>query len=289
MQGQETTIPVQAGFAWEATLGFLRLRALRGIERVTEDAYGRVVDRAGRRIEVTYDDVGRRLVVWLAPGRTPPDECLLARIRALFDVATDGRRVLTHLLHSPHLRDALRGVSDLRLPGCWDPFELTVRAVLGQQVSVAAASTLMGRLISCCGYAAGGGFLFPTPERLAESDLNGIGLTRSRIATLRALAEAVAGGRALGAGEESLEERVAELTAIPGIGPWTAHYVALRGYRQPDAFPVSDLGLRRAAGRTGQPLTIAELARRAEQWRPWRAYAAIALWQYEGRRGRGGG
>ena len=100
---------------------------------------------------------------------------------------------------------------------------------------------------------------------------------------MRALARAVAGGQALSGRAESLDEIIAELTAIPGIGPWTAHYVALRGFHQADAFPVSDLGLRRASGPPGEPLTVAELARRAEQWRPWRAYAAVALWQYEGR------
>jgi AraC family transcriptional regulator of adaptative response / DNA-3-methyladenine glycosylase II len=287
--GSKATIAVPEGFAWEATLGFLRTRALRGIEQITEESYSRVLDVSGRLVEVSRDPATRQILVRCLPDLSAPDDRVLRRVRALFDVAADGRAVRAHLARSPHLREVLRGVADLRVPGCWDPFELAVRAVLGQQVSVAAASTLMARLIACCGQAAGGGFLFPDPATLAEADLSGIGLTRSRMATLRALAQAVADGRALGNGTGSLEQVVAELCAIPGIGPWTAHYVALRGLGHPDAFPVSDLGLRRAAGGSGGPLALRELTRRAEEWRPWRSYAAIALWQYEGRQGKGGG
>jgi AraC family transcriptional regulator of adaptative response / DNA-3-methyladenine glycosylase II len=155
----------------------------------------------------------------------------------------------------------------VRVPGAFDGFEVAVRAVLGQQVSVAGATTLAGRLI-----AAFGGF--PSPAALADSNLQGVGLTRARAAALRALARAVAEGAVrLEPGADS-----AALLELPGIGPWTAAYIAMRAFRDPDAIPLSDLGLRRALERLGADTRPGVLAARAEGWRPYRAYAAMHLW-----------
>ena len=167
----------------------------------------------------------------------------------------------------------------LRVPGAYDGFELAVRAVIGQQVSVPAASTLTGRLAARHGSRPDGAagpagplsVLFPRPADLADADLAGLGLTTARQATLRALAAACAAGRLnLDPGTDR-EETAARLAELPGVGTWTVAYVLMRT-GDPDAFPGSDLGLRRAMERLGlEP-------GRAGRWRPWRAYAALHLW-----------
>jgi AraC family transcriptional regulator of adaptative response / DNA-3-methyladenine glycosylase II len=170
------------------------------------------------------------------------------------------------------------------VPSAWDPFELGVRALLGQQVSVGAARTLAGRLVRLCGTPLPGGprgtltHLFPAPAAVAGADLGRVGLTHARAAALRVFAAAVARGELDLTAAASLDEQVARLTALPGIGEWTAHYVAMRALGDPDAFPAGDLGLRRALARGGRLPTPREVAARAERWRPWRAYAVIALW-----------
>ena len=173
----------------------------------------------------------------------------------------------------------------LRVPGAWDGFELAVRAVLGQQISVKGATTLSGRLVARFGERssiAGGDAdlhsLFPSAEALAAADLSEIGLPRARAAAISALAGAVADGELHLDAPRDLDAAIAQLTALPGIGEWTAHYVAMRALREPDAFPATDLGLRRALGGNGRPKSSAELRDIAEDWRPWRAYAAMLLW-----------
>jgi len=178
----------------------------------------------------------------------------------------------------------LRGTRGIRVPGAWDPFELAVRAILGQQVSVAGARTLAGRLVEAFGRplpgAAGGPLtrLFPRASDLADAHLDGIGLTRARAATIRGLAQGVASGALDWDATGDLEDFVAKLTALPGIGPWTAHYVAMRALNEPDAFPAGDLGVRRALARAGRLPDESAVLARAEAWRPWRAYATFLLW-----------
>jgi 3-methyladenine DNA glycosylase/8-oxoguanine DNA glycosylase len=157
-----------------------------------------------------------------------------------------------------------------------------VRAILGQQVSVRGASTLAARLAEHLGRPLAGfehlglSRLFPAPEVLAGADLSSLGLTGVRAATVRAFAQAVAGGKVLLDASQGLDRLVASLCEVPGVGPWTAHYIAMRAAGERDAFPSGDLGLRRGLGQAR--LSEAELLRRAEQWRPWRAYAAMHLW-----------
>jgi AraC family transcriptional regulator of adaptative response / DNA-3-methyladenine glycosylase II len=154
---------------------------------------------------------------------------------------------------------------------------------MGQQVSVAAARTLAGRLVTRHGEALASPVhrvthLFPTPERLAEADLDGLGLTGRRIASVRALSRAVAAGQLdLAAGDPTETDLV--MSRLPGFGPWTRAYIAMRARGDPDAIPVADLGLRRAMERLGEPADPPSIARRSEAWRPWRAYAALLLWQ----------
>jgi AraC family transcriptional regulator of adaptative response / DNA-3-methyladenine glycosylase II len=208
---------------------------------------------------------------------------IVERARRIFDLGADPLQITSALRRSPLLAPRVRRSAGLRVPGAWDGFELAVRAVLGQQVSVKGATTLAGRLVRSFGKPREGlgeglTHLFPRPEALAEADLARIGLPAARAETLRALARAVAAGSLQLDASQGLDEAVARLVAIPGIGAWTAHYVAMRALGEPDAFPASDLGLRRALARGGVAPSSRELERVAEAWRPWRAYAAIALW-----------
>jgi len=169
------------------------------------------------------------------------------------------------------------------VPGAVDGFELAVRAILGQQVSVAGARTLAGRLVAALGepLPAPRGALthtFPTPDRVAEADLSGLGLTGGRIVALQSLARAVATGSLTLDRGADWEGTVARLRELPGIGPWTASYIAMRALGDPDACPVADLGLRRALERRGFAADPKAVAARAEAWRPWRAYATHHLW-----------
>jgi AraC family transcriptional regulator of adaptative response / DNA-3-methyladenine glycosylase II len=191
-------------------------------------------------------------------------------------------QINAHLLSSPALAARVRRNPGLRVPGACDAFELAIRAVLGQQVSVAAATTLAGRLVERFGEPVEIGpeltHLFPRPEALADADVAAIGLPGARAATVRALAATVVNGSLHLDGACDLGESVKRLTALPGMGAWTAQYIAMRALAEPDAFPSGDLGLRRALSDGAGPIAAAALEHIAEEWRPWRAYAALHLW-----------
>jgi AraC family transcriptional regulator of adaptative response / DNA-3-methyladenine glycosylase II len=203
-------------------------------------------------------------------------------VRRTFDLAADPARIALAFRSDALLARLVKRRPGLRIPGGWDPFECAVRAVLGQQVSVAAARTLAARLVARVGRpiaSAEDGLthLFPTPADLATADLDGLGLTKVRICALKALAGAVADGDV--AFHDPVEHATAALAALPGIGAWTAQYVALRALNEPDAFPASDLVLRRMAAVNRTPLAVRALEALAETWRPWRGYAAMHLWR----------
>ncbi|HEX7004032.1 MAG TPA: hypothetical protein VF168_07580 [Trueperaceae bacterium] len=171
----------------------------------------------------------------------------------------------------------------MRVPGAWDPFETAVRAVIGQVVSVKAATTLTGRLATrqgepLAGWVGGLTHLFPTPERLAQADLSGLGLSNQKIGSIRALAGAVATGELRFTELTDLDEALERLQALPGVGPWTANYLAMRALGLGDAFPAGDLILRRAAAAGGGTLSERELYAISQRWRPYRGYAAMLLW-----------
>jgi AraC family transcriptional regulator of adaptative response / DNA-3-methyladenine glycosylase II len=212
---------------------------------------------------------------------------VIARIRRAFDVDVDMEAVARHLGSDPFLKPLVTARPGLRAAGAWDGFELGVRAVLGQQVSLAAARTLAGKLVRLCGArfeptdAAEGalGFAFPTPEEVARAKLEQLGMPDARRRALRTLAGAALADPELFQPRASVEETVRRLCEVPGLGTWSAHYIALRAAREPDAFPSSDLGLLRGATPNGgRRPTPRELERRAERWRPFRAYAAEQLW-----------
>ena len=267
---------------WSGLLGFLAPRATPGVEAVAGGVYRRTFglgDAAGT-IEVRAAAGEPHLVMRVRRARLPE---VVERARRLFDLDADPVRIADHLARSPELAPLVARRPGLRVPGGWDAFELAVRAVLGQQVTVRGATTLAGRLVRAFGRPLdraedGLTHLFPRPEALADADLASIGLPRSRAATIRGLARAVARGELVLDASGGLEDAVARLAAVPGIGAWTAHYIAMRALGEPDAFPAADLGLRRALGNGAGPLAPARVAERAEAWRPWRAYAAMHLW-----------
>jgi AraC family transcriptional regulator of adaptative response / DNA-3-methyladenine glycosylase II len=271
------TLSYRPPIDWDALLAFLAARATPGVEMVEHGVYSRTVMIDGHTgiVRVSHDapavrvDVSASLVPVLMP--------VCARVRHLFDLDAEPDRIDAHLSKA-FGRKLRRGV---RVPGAFDGFELAVRAVLGQQVSVRGATTLMARLVERLGSSVEGhgslGFVAPSAERVAVAkvaEIQAIGLPASRAATIWELAKAVADGSLTISPEADVREMTRRMLELPGIGPWTAEYVAMRAVHWPDAFPSSDLVLRRNAGN----LTSSQLQRVAEQWRPWRAYAAMHLW-----------
>ena len=212
---------------------------------------------------------------------------IIARIRRVFDLAADPVAIGAHLSRDTLLAPLVAARPGLRVPGAWDGFELAVRAVLGQQISVAAATRLAGILVQAYGEPIDSGepgltHLFPTAAQLAGSDLAALGMPKSRRAALSSLAGSVVADPLIFGARRSLETAVTQLRSLAGIGEWTAQYIAMRELREPDAFPAADIGLMRAIAGGGAPRpSPVELLARAERWRPWRAYAALHLWASE--------
>ncbi|MGI5161024.1 DNA-3-methyladenine glycosylase 2 family protein [Microbispora sp. CA-102843] len=276
----------------QSVLRFLAARAIPSVEAVcrSEDdvtAYTRAVPGGS----ITLRPAAGHVRLTVRTTETDRLSRLVARCRRLLDLDADPGAV-REILGSTSLAPLVAARPGLRVPGAYDGFELAVRAVVGQQISVAGARTLLGRIAARAGLPAvpdrssdGNGdpdaaatgqvpLLFPTADRLAAADLDGLGLTTRRVATIRALAEAVTSGAIDLDGAGDPADTTARLLEIPGIGPWTAGYIALRALRDPDAWPEGDLVLRRTMERLG----IA--AGEAERWRPWRAYAALHLWSH---------
>ncbi len=283
--GLTLRLPYRPPLDWPALLAFLAARATPGVEVVADGTYRRSVHLGDRVAAIEVAALADRpaLLLRLPPCSAATLVAAAERARRVFDLGADPLQIAAQLRGDARLRSLVRRHAGLRVPGAWDPFEIAVRAVVGQQVTVRGATTLMGRLVARCGAPAalGGGLThaFPTPVALAEADLTGIGMPRARVAALQGLARAVAGGALHLDAARGLDDAVARLRALPGIGEWTAQYIAMRGLGEPDAFPHGDLGLRVALGNSAGPVSAARLAAAAEAWRPWRAYAALLLWQ----------
>jgi AraC family transcriptional regulator, regulatory protein of adaptative response / DNA-3-methyladenine glycosylase II len=275
-------------YAFDTVLRFLAARALPGIERVDGDSYCRLIGPAEApgwlRVSAAGDG-GHALELQLHCPQPGDLLGIVRRVRRMFDLDADPQAIAAALGADPLLTERVQALPGLRLPGAWDGFEAAVRAVLGQQVSVAAARTLATRLLQRHGSEVaaapqpGLDRLFPAPSALLDVDLTAIGLTAARAATIRTLARALHDGVVDFRAEQTLSTFAERWTALPGIGPWTAQYIAMRAFGHPDAFPAEDLVLRRAASSDSTPLTARALLARADAWRPWRAYAVIHLWQ----------
>jgi len=276
-------------YDWESILSHLSARAIPGIEVIEDGKYQRTieVESSAGYIEVTHLPHRESLGVAIHISKVQSLPAIVARVRRLFDTGADIETINAHLSSDPRLARLVARRPGLRAAGGWDGFELGVRAILGQQISVAAASRLAGQLVAIHGKPMPKGsvrhpkltHLFPRPEHLIRAQTLALGMPAARQFSLRALAEAAATDPNLFRPFGTIEEAIRRLRSIRGVGDWTAHYIALRALRETDAFPASDLGLLRGAavmdGIRPSPVTLLD---RAEVWRPWRAYAAQHLW-----------
>ena len=278
----------RAPYDWGAMIAFLTARAIPGVERVRDGRYARTLAVGeARGVVMIEPGDGDYLKVTLRFPNVQAWPTVIARVRRVFDLAADPAVIAAHLSEDPDLAPMVAARPGLRAPGAWDGFELSVRAVLGQQITVQAARLLAGKITAAHGSpleddaanALGLTHFFPTPAQLALCDVETLAMPRARGRALVGLAAAAASDPDLFGARRSLDEAVAALRALPGIGEWTAQYIAMRALREPDAFPSADIGLMRALETPdGVRPTAAELLARAERWRPWRAYAASHLW-----------
>lgn len=271
-------------YAATELLGFLAPRAVAGVECVDERGWHRSLRIDGSCGSLSVAPEGEWLRVSLSGLPAAALPAALQRVRSVFDIDAPMPEIDAWLDRDPALF-AVRARS-CRVPGSVDVYELAVRAILGQQVSVAAATTLAARVVARYGEPLEHApvpvnRLFPAPATLSRARFNGLGITGSRIAAIRELSRAVAGGDIDVGFDAEPAALKRELMAIRGVGPWTAEYVAMRGLKDPDAFPAADLGLLSAmSALEDRGVPAGELKRRAEQWRPWRAYAALRLWRH---------
>jgi AraC family transcriptional regulator, regulatory protein of adaptative response / DNA-3-methyladenine glycosylase II len=267
-------------FCWTALLDFLAPRAIPGVEIVEAATYRRVFslhDQVGS-IKAELDEASESIVLSIHFPQPQWLFLIVERARSLFDLSADPHEIAAHLRRDPLLVPRIAARPGIRVPGSWDGFELAIRAILGQQVTVQGATTLAGRLVRSFGKPIENEspltHLFPSPESLADADLRKIGLPGARAQCIRTLAGAVCDGKISFYGVVNVSDFLQQFRDLPGIGDWTAQYVAMRALGEPDAFPASDLGLLHASGLPGPR----QLQVRSEAWRPWRAYAAMYLW-----------
>jgi 3-methyladenine DNA glycosylase/8-oxoguanine DNA glycosylase len=271
-------LPVQMPFDWQSLLAFLRLRATPGVETVTDSAYIRAFagESGWQRVSITHDPASAVLRIYhtgAANDRSTVEE----RARQVFKPQTDTTVIESFLGRDRRLKAFVARQPGLRVPGGWCAFEVTMRAILGQQVSVPAATTLMGRLVRLAGTRVSEtDWRFPSPDQVFAADLAGLGIPRKRLETLRSLAALF-----VEQGAECLREPDAmeRLLAISGVGRWTAGYILMRTSDSHDHWPEGDLILRKALGRNKELAAPAKLVQAFNRWSPYRSYAAIHLWR----------
>jgi AraC family transcriptional regulator of adaptative response / DNA-3-methyladenine glycosylase II len=286
--GVTVRLPYKPPYDWAAMIGFLAARAIPGVEAVSPGRYARTLSVDGATgVVVVTPGHGDALVAEIRFPKLKALPAVIARIRRVFDLTADPGLIGAHLSLDPRLAPLVAARPGLRAPGAWDGFEMAVRAILGQQITVTAARNLAAKLVATYGEpiedasAAKLGLsrVFPTPQRLVGADIAALGMPQARGAALEALARTVAADPTIFTPRADLESAIAALSALPGIGAWTAQYIALRELREPDAFPHADIGLLRAmADETGVRPSAEALLQYSQRWRPWRAYAAQHLW-----------
>ncbi|MBL8770954.1 MAG: helix-turn-helix domain-containing protein [Phenylobacterium sp.] len=288
-EGIVVRLPYKPPYDWDAMIAFLADRAIPGVERVEARRYVRTLAVDGEHgvvIVTPRNDDALQADIRFPRLKSLP--AVIARVRRVFDLSADPVLIGAHLSQDPALAGLVAARPGLRAPGAWDGFELAVRAILGQQVSVSAARNLAAKLVATYGepvddpIAAGFGLtrVFPSADRLVGQPISlTLNMPRARGAAVEALARTVAEDPAIFTPRADLESAVAALKALPGVGEWTAQYIALRELREPDAFPQADVGLMRAmADAAGVRPTPDQLLARSQAWKPWRAYAAQHLW-----------
>lgn len=280
-------LPYVAPWNWQQFHDYFALRCLPAIERVDAHGYQRTFRIGATQGWFSLRHVPEQAALELtaSPSAIEVVPQLQARVERMFDLATDTDAIASHLSQDLQLAPLVARYPGLRIPTAFDPFEQAVRAIVGQQVTVKAAVTIVGRLVQRLGEdlpeapADRPGRLFPTALAIAEANLEGIGMPGKRVATLQGFARAFSDGSLVLHADDGADELIERLCALPGIGPWTAQYIALRAFGLVDAFPASDLGLLKAKVWGKDGITARAINLRAEAWRPWRAYAAMYLWQ----------
>ena len=289
-RGITTNLSYRPPFDYRSMLAFFARRAVPGVEAVTASSYARSFSLAGQTgsLNLTFDESAHFAVLEVQYTDSSKLLGVVEKVRDLFDLRADSAMIDNLFARDAILSKPVTRFPGMRVPGCWDGLEITVRAIVGQQVSVAAASTLMGRLIVRAGVydsmveqATSGRLdrVFPDAGTLQEADLDGLGITGRRVEAIKDVAAAVLQGELSFDGSQSSEQFQQRIRQIRGIGEWTAGYIAMRVLRDPDAFIQGDLILQRAAG-NGERVTARHLLELSESWRPWRAYAAILLWRH---------
>jgi len=282
----EVSLPYREPFDWPLMLSFFQKRQLINVEHVTNSEYCRTINinncKGWFSVSKIKDKSALMLTVQLDDYRHLNK--VITGVRQMFDLDTDINQVHQHLTNHPALANVIKQTPGLRLPGCWDIFEFSIRAILGQQISVKGATTLANRIAvkygsKCATNPYGLSHIFPTPDELSSAQYDEIGLTRSRISTLKNWLAFYQQNEKIFSYYPSLSELEQKLTSIKGIGPWTVNYLAMRGLSDPDAFPSADLGIIKALTVDEIKPSNKEILALSENWRPWRAYAAIYLWQ----------
>jgi AraC family transcriptional regulator, regulatory protein of adaptative response / DNA-3-methyladenine glycosylase II len=291
-------LPFRPPLDWPALLSYLHARQIPGVEIIANNTYNRSIHIPSAALKNNKTGEHYGFLQVKRPGNAPGLELTLQmnstanlmnavqRVRRIFDLEADPMFITAHLAGDPALSSIVSAFPGLRVPGGWDNFEIAIRAIVGQQVSIQAANTIIGRMVRQYGTPLNYSILpgithgFPRPGTLASADLTGIGLPTKRAATIRSLSSRVASGdiQLEGAGHPEPLKRA--LLEIPGIGQWTVEYIAMRALREPDAFPATDLVLKRSLAEMFQQEKNPHLEmKRPEAWRPWRAYAAMYLWR----------
>jgi AraC family transcriptional regulator of adaptative response / DNA-3-methyladenine glycosylase II len=280
-------LPYRPPYDWAAMIQFLEARAIAGVERVVDNSYSRVIalgDVAGS-IHVAHAQEHRALRVMVRFPKLNALPAIIARIRRMFDLSAEPGAIESALSADPMLAPRVRARPGLRVPGGWDGFEIAVRAVLGQQITVRAATQLVGRVVAAIGAPVDGSIdvtglthAFPRPEHFKADILAGLGMPRARAAALAGVAAAAAADDRLFDPRRDLADAVTRLRELPGVGEWTAQYIAMRALGESDAFLAGDVALQRGFALGGNRPTPSDLLIDAERWRPWRAYAMLHLW-----------
>ncbi|WP_341503552.1 DNA-3-methyladenine glycosylase 2 [Gallaecimonas sp. GXIMD4217] len=271
------TLPFVPPLDWPALLAFLSQRLIRGVESITGGHYRRTLQLGEHSGWLEASSAGNAITLSISQSLAPVLPQLVAGARHCFDLWCRPDEVASAL------GKLATGAPGLRLPGTFDGFEMAVRAILGQQVTVKAAHTLAGRLVTALGEPLKTPFeelaySFPSPERMAQASqdqLGRLGILASRSRAILALARAVADGELVLKPGQDVDAQVDRLLALPGIGPWTADYIAMRALGCPDRFLTADHGVKKALGETNGK----RLQALAEPWRPWRSYAVMHLWR----------
>ena len=277
-------------FNFKQVLSFLKRRAMAGVEVVTETGYSRTFrmkntmgffsvtdspDQSALELRIACDDISCTMEIH-------------NRVRKVFDLDTDFLLINERCAKDEHLSKGMVEGHVPRLPAAFDPFEFVIRAILGQQISVQAATTLASRvaakadLKSDGGYPSGLDYFFPNPTEFRHLDLDGLGIPRTKQATLKTVTQAILDERVKLTTHQRFETFRENFLSLKGIGEWTVHYVAMRGLGMIDSFPAGDLGVIKALTNHGKAPSKKEITEMAEKWRPYRAYAALCLWNGQG-------